>query len=145
MAQIRQHLNARLTPRQRREMVAVVLEQGWSVAAAAERFQVDPKTARKWRDRSLAEGADGLVDRSSRPHTSPARPPEAIRRRVVELRTSRRRLALPRRRVGGVGSARGQRKWKLDADRWITLARNVPPSSGGRLSYPVESFNQEPR
>ena len=50
MAQVRQHANARLTPRQRLAMVEVILEGGWSVAAAAERFQVDAKTARKWRD-----------------------------------------------------------------------------------------------
>lgn len=93
MAQIRQHLNARLTVRQRREMVAVMLDEGWSVAAAAQRFQVDPKTARKWRDRYLAEGDGGLADRSSRPHTSPARTPEATRLRVIELRTQRRRGA----------------------------------------------------
>ena len=93
MAQIRQHINARLTVRQRQRMVSVILDEGWPIAAAAQRFQVDPKTARKWRDRYLAEGVDGLVDRSSRPHTSPARTPEATRRRVVELRTQRRRGA----------------------------------------------------
>ena len=93
MAQVRQHLNARLTPRQRRALVEVILEQGWSVAAAAERFQVSAKTARKWRDRYLAEGAAGLQDRPSRPHTSPARTPAATRRRVIELRTQRRRGA----------------------------------------------------
>ena len=93
MAQVRQHVNARLTPRQRRAMVDVLVVEGWGVAATAGRFQVDPKTVRKWRDRYLAEGSEGLVDRSSRPHTSPARTPEATRRRVVELRTQRRRGA----------------------------------------------------
>ena len=85
MAQIRQHLNARLTPYQRRAMVELMLGEGWSVAAAAERFQVSAKTARKWRDRYLAEGPGGLLDRSSRPHHCPARTPAAIRRRVCEL------------------------------------------------------------
>ena len=93
MAQVRQHQNAKQTPAMRRAMVDVLVVGGWSVAATAERFQVDAKTARKWRDRYLAEGSAGLVDRSSRPHTSPARTPEATRRRVVELRTSRRRGA----------------------------------------------------
>jgi len=51
-----QHPNAPLTPEGRRRMVGCVVEQGWSVAATAERFQVDPKTVRKWRDRFLAEG-----------------------------------------------------------------------------------------
>ena len=93
MAQIRQHANARLTVRRRRETVSAILDGGWSVAAASERFQVDPKTARKWRDRFLAEGADGLADRSSRPHRCPTRTPPELRRRAIELRTRRRRGA----------------------------------------------------
>ena len=55
MAQVRsQHPNAALIPRSRCRMVGCVVEQGWSVAAAAEWFQVDPKTVRKWRDRWIA-------------------------------------------------------------------------------------------
>ena len=30
--------------------------EGWTIEATAERFQVDAKTVRKWRDRFLAEG-----------------------------------------------------------------------------------------
>jgi transposase-like protein len=49
-------------------MVACVLDQGWTIEANAERFQVDAKTVRQWRDRYLAEGDAGLsigrVDRS---------------------------------------------------------------------------------
>lgn len=40
-------------------MVHCVLERGWTVEATAERFQVDPKTVRKWRDRFEAEGDAG--------------------------------------------------------------------------------------
>ena len=58
-----QHPNAVLTPTGRRRMVACVVEHGWTVEATAERFQVDAKTVRKWRDRFLAEGIDGLQDR----------------------------------------------------------------------------------
>ena len=58
-----QHPNAPLTPEGRRRMVACVLEQGWTIEATAERFQVDAKTVRKWRDRFLAEGDAGLLDR----------------------------------------------------------------------------------
>ena len=39
-------------------MVACVLDRGWTIEATAERFQVDAKTVRKWRDRFLAEGDD---------------------------------------------------------------------------------------
>ncbi len=87
------HPNAPFTPEGRRRMVACVLDDGWSVTATAERFQVDPKTVRKWRDRYLAEGVDGLCDRSSRPHTSPNRTRRQLRRRVCRIRKKRRRGA----------------------------------------------------
>ena len=41
-----QHPNAALTPTQRLKMVRLVGD-GWSVAAAAQRFQVDDKTTRQ--------------------------------------------------------------------------------------------------
>ncbi len=81
-----QHPNARLTPRHRRNMVDCVVERGWTIEQTAARFQVDPKTVRKWRDRFRAEGEAGLQDRSSRPHRSPNRTPRAQRRRVIRLR-----------------------------------------------------------
>ena len=67
-------------------MVACVLEQGWTVEATAERFQVDAKTVRKWRDRFLGEGEAGLLDRSSRPHRSPNRTRSQLVKRVLRLR-----------------------------------------------------------
>ena len=68
--------------------MACVLDQGWTIVTTAERFQVDAKTVRKWRDRFVAQGIDGLQDRSSKPHQSPNRTPR--RRRVIHLRTKRR-------------------------------------------------------
>ncbi len=88
-----QHPNAPLTPEGRRRMVDCVLVRGWTVAATAERFQVDAKTVRKWRDRFLAEGEAGLFDRSSRPRSSPNRTPRAVCRRVIRLRKTRRKGA----------------------------------------------------
>lgn len=85
-----QHPNAPLTPAGRRRMVGCVVDQGWSVAATAERFQVDPKTVRKWRSRFLAEGEGGLRDRSSRPRRSPNQTPRRLRAEVVRLRRKRR-------------------------------------------------------
>jgi transposase InsO family protein len=85
-----QHPNAPLTPEGRRRMVGCVVDDGWSVTAAAERFQVDAKTVRKWRDRFLSEGDAGLWDRSSRPLRSPNRTPDRTRGRVLELRRRRR-------------------------------------------------------
>jgi transposase InsO family protein len=85
-----QHPNAVLTPNGRRRMVDCVIAKGWSIEATAERFQVDAKTVRKWRDRFVAEGVAGLRDRSSRPHRSPNRTPRSCRREVVRLRKKRR-------------------------------------------------------
>jgi len=87
---VRQHPNAPLTVEGRRRMVRCVVDDGWTVEATASRFQVDAKTVRKWRDRWLAEGDDGLRDRSSRPHRSPNRTSRRLRRRVVRLRLRRR-------------------------------------------------------
>ncbi len=85
-----QHPNAPLTPEGRRRMVDCVLIRSWTIEATAERFQVDAKTVRKWRDRFLAEGSVGLLDRSSRPYRSPNRTPRPLRRRVLSLRRKRR-------------------------------------------------------
>jgi transposase InsO family protein len=85
-----QHPNAVPTPAGRLRMVRCVIEGHWTVEATAERFQVDAKTVRKWRDRYLAEGQAGLLDRSSRPRRSPGRTPRAVRRRVIALRKRRR-------------------------------------------------------
>ena len=81
-----QHPNAPLTPQGRRRMVACVLDHRWTIEATADRFQVDAKTVRKWRDRFLAEGEAGLVDRSSRPHCSPKRTNAKLTSKVLELR-----------------------------------------------------------
>jgi len=85
-----QHPNASLTPRGRRKMVRLVIDHGWTIEAAADKFQVDAKTVRKWRDRFLTEGETGLFDRSSRPTSSPNATSVECRRRIVELRRQRR-------------------------------------------------------
>jgi transposase InsO family protein len=71
-------------------MVECLLDDGWTVTQTAERFQVDAKTVRKWRDRFLAEGDAGLFDRSSRPRRSPTRTRRSVHRQVLRLRRKRR-------------------------------------------------------
>ena len=66
------HANARTCPNSRRLLVERI-EQGWSLAAAAEAAGVSERTAGKWRARWRAEGEAGLRDRSSAPRRSPAR------------------------------------------------------------------------
>ncbi|MCP4303476.1 MAG: IS481 family transposase [bacterium] len=79
-----------LTPKGRRRMVGCVIDRGWTVAATAQRFQVDAKTVRKWRDRFVADGEAGLRDRSSRPKRSPNQTSPRGRREVIRLRRKRR-------------------------------------------------------
>jgi transposase len=50
-----------------------VLELGWTVPMAAEAQGCSAATGYKWVRRFTAEGPDGLRNRSSRPHRSPAR------------------------------------------------------------------------
>jgi transposase len=71
-------------------MVSCVIDDGWNIEATAERFQVDAKTVRKWRDRFLAEGSTGLLDRSSRPHRSASRTRRSTHKQVLRLRCKRR-------------------------------------------------------
>jgi transposase InsO family protein len=61
------HANAALTLRQRRRMVVRVLEDGWSIAAAAAAENTSPKTCGKWVSRYRVQGECGLRDRSSAP------------------------------------------------------------------------------
>jgi transposase InsO family protein len=68
---MRLHGNARTCPRSRRLLVLRVVEGGWAVTVAAEAAGVSARTASKWVARFRVEGEAGLVDRSSRPHSSP--------------------------------------------------------------------------
>jgi transposase InsO family protein len=61
------HGNARLCPHGRLLLVRRVLEQGWTLAQAAEAVGVSVRTAAKWVARYRAEGESGLGDRSSAP------------------------------------------------------------------------------
>ena len=61
------HANALLGPRGREVMVLRVLEEHWSLAAAAEAAGVSERTCHKWVARYRADGRAGLIDRSSAP------------------------------------------------------------------------------
>jgi transposase InsO family protein len=80
------HANAALTPRARLRLAQLVVDRGWTYAAAAKMFMVAPRTAKKWADRYRAEGAVGMRDRSSRPHCSPSRARPEVVRAIVALR-----------------------------------------------------------
>jgi len=63
---------------------------GWAVCDAAQAAGVSERTAYKWLARARDLGADGLMDRSSRPRRCPHQTPAPLQRLVSALR--RRRL-----------------------------------------------------
>ena len=86
------HANAALSLTQRRRMVLRVIEQGWSIKAAAAAAETSPRTCGKWVARYRSGREFGLLDLSSAP-------------RVVANRTCERRIgaiaALRRLRFSG--------------------------------------------
>jgi transposase InsO family protein len=84
------HRNAPLSETGRLRLARCVVEEGWTLRRAAERFQVSPTTAQRWADRYRASGEAGMADRSSRPHHSPRRTPTRTERRIIKVRLLRR-------------------------------------------------------
>jgi transposase InsO family protein len=80
-----------------------VLELGWTVPMAAEAQGCSAATGYKWIRRFLAEGLEGLRDRSSRPHRSPARLSPERERAILERRE--RTLEGPHRIAWALGEA----------------------------------------
>jgi transposase InsO family protein len=84
------HANAKLAPRGRLELARCVVDDGWPLRRAAERFRVSATTAARWAGRYRQLGAAGMADRSSRPHRSPRRTPTRTERRIIKVRVIRR-------------------------------------------------------
>jgi transposase InsO family protein len=87
---------------------------GWAVADAAQAMSISTRTAYRWLARHRAEGAAGLVERSSRAHRIPHRTSRAQCERIEELRYRRltaaqiaTRLAMARSTVAAVLKRRG--------------------------------------
>ena len=84
------HANAALTPLHRLKLARLVVDQGWPIARAAERYDVSWPTAKRWADRYRRLGAAGMKDASSRPNHSPTRTPAPVVRKIVHLRWKQR-------------------------------------------------------
>ncbi|MGA5489695.1 leucine zipper domain-containing protein, partial [Streptomyces pseudogriseolus] len=80
------HRNAPLTPTGRLRLARCVVDEGWPLRRAAERFQVSHTTAARWAGRYRQLGPGGMLDRSSRPHHSPRQTPTPVEQQVVRLR-----------------------------------------------------------
>ncbi|UUK65221.1 IS481 family transposase [Clavibacter sepedonicus] len=82
------HANAPFTPAGRVRLARLIIEDGWPVRRAAERFQCSPATASRWARRYRA--GLPMTDRSSRPHRQPTRTSQRRERRIIALRFTRR-------------------------------------------------------
>jgi transposase InsO family protein len=91
------HRRARLTQFGRLLLVSRILEEGWSVPAAAESLGVSRTTAHKWLQRFRGEGIAGLEDRSSAPRRRPRSLTAADVERILR---ARRRLKVGPHRLG---------------------------------------------
>jgi transposase InsO family protein len=108
------HRNARTTVHGRKLIVARH-QAGWRQAHIAAAMGISRTCVRTWITRYAAEGEAGLVDRPSRPHTSPTRTPAAVADRIIEVRARERRgpawigaeLGVPARTVSRVLLRRG--------------------------------------
>lgn len=88
------HANATLTAKGRLALARCVVDDGWSLRRAAERFQTSPQTAGRWaaryRQRDLSRPAiEAMVDRASRPHRSPSAIRRPLVRKICHLRRTR--------------------------------------------------------
>lgn len=147
------HANALLTPRTRLRLARLIVESGWTQAAAAKMFMVSPRTAKKWADRYRHEGTAGMTDRSSRPHHSPTRTPQAVVKQIVGLRWRHRlgpvqiagRLGLPASTVHAVlVRCRINRLWRIDRVTGEPLRRYEHEYPGSLIHVDVTKFGNIP-
>ncbi|MEU8657766.1 IS481 family transposase, partial [Actinoplanes philippinensis] len=147
------HRNAALTPRARLRLARLIVEDRWSVAAAARRFEVSWRTAKRWADRYAQAGPEAMDDRSSRPHHSPARTSQPIIRKIVHLRWKQRlgpvqiggRLGLPASTVHAVLlRCRLNRLSHLDRITGEPVRRYEHPHPGAMLHVDVTKYGNIP-
>jgi transposase InsO family protein len=103
------HANATLTPKGRLLLAQCVVDDGWSLRRAAERFQVSVQTAARWaaryRQRDTSRPPiEAMQDRPSTPRRQPRRTKPKRERQVLHLRATR-----------GWGPARIAHKLRLPA------------------------------
>jgi transposase InsO family protein len=118
------HKNARLTPYRRVELVQR-LQAGQTGRAVATALGISLRTVRKWWARYTADGRAGLMDRSSRPYTSPRQTAAAVALGIKVLRRQRWTCAEI---AGAVG---------VSAATAARILRRAGLSRRGRLTAPV--------
>jgi transposase InsO family protein len=147
------HSNAALTPRARLRLARLIVESGWSIARAAERYDVSWRTAKKWADRYIAEGPAAMSDRSSAPHSHPNKTPVRVVRKIVYLRWKHRlgpveigaRLEMPASTVHAVlVRCRLNRLTHIDRATGEPIRRYEHPHAGSMIHVDVKKLGNVP-
>ena len=147
------HVNAALTPRARLRLARLIVDLGWSIPRAAERYDVSWRTAKKWADRYAAEGPSGMNDRSSRPHHQPNRTAAPVVRKIVHLRWKQRlgpieigdRLSMPASTVHAVlVRCRINRLTHIDRATGEPIRRYEHEAPGDMLHVDVKKLGRVP-
>lgn len=134
------HPNARLTPRGRATVFELV-EAGMTVTAACLAARVSRRFYYRWLPRWQAQRTEGLIDRSSRPRTSPTRLDAFVEATIVALRERTgwgpdrlaRLLGLPAGTVHRVLRRQGCLDRRAGADRSTEVCRYEHTRPGGLL------------
>ncbi|GAA2805438.1 hypothetical protein GCM10020219_091430 [Nonomuraea dietziae] len=147
------HANAALTPRARLRLARLIVDDGWPIARAAERYDVSWPTAKRWAGRYAQHGAAAMADRSSRPHRSPSRTPQPVVRKIVHLRWKQRlgpvqiagRLGMPASTVHAVLSrCRINRLSHIDRATGEAIRRYEHDRPGAMLHVDVKKLGNIP-
>jgi transposase InsO family protein len=146
------HANAPLSELGRLRLARSIVEDGWPIARAAERFQVARTTAARWAERYRELGAAGMSDRSSRPHRSPRRTPAPVVRRIVHHRTKKRLGPVQIAPLVGVSPSTVHRvltRCGLQRLAWLDRATSAPvryeyPEPGALVHVDVKKLGNIP-
>jgi len=147
------HANAALTPRARLRLARLIVDHQWPVARAAERYDVSWPTAKRWAQRYRELGAQGMGDRSSRPHHSPRRTPAPLVRKIVHLRWKQRlgpvaigaKVRMPASTVHAVLlRCRLNKLWHIDRITGEPIRRYEHPHPGSLLHVDVKKLGNVP-
>ena len=147
------HANAALTPRARLRLAQLIVDHGWPVARAAERYDVSWPTANRWARRYRVAGPAGMADRSSRPHRVANRTPTPVVRKVVHLRWKQRlgpveigaKLGMPASTVHAVlVRCRLNKLWHIDRRTGEPIRRYEHPHPGSLLHVDVKKLGNVP-
>src|SRR5438128_8843064 len=128
------HANAKLGLAGRLALVRAI-EDGLSMKAAAAAFSVSPATAHRWWHRWLAGGrrAEGLFDRSSRPHRSPRLLAAELQERICDCR---RKTGWGPRLVAGATGFAHSTVWKVLQRAGLSRRARAAKEPANRYEWP---------